>query len=353
MIGRAGLLLLTAGFAAGVGSCTQDVSLPPSRVSATPDASPDTGPIRDAASATCDEVDFRQENPQVILALDRSASMWQKYNGSGFTRLEETQAAIKGLFGTYHAAVHVGYVEFPSDCPSGGSGCCASPVISPGRETGVMIQRRWDCAAGTVCRESGGDAPASMALRNARERFMQLDTAISSRHVFLITDSEPTCQTRPGTECSQAIAEAGLLWGNEMAETDVYALSDDLAASSCLQSIAGVRVDSNNPSNFHLAPSPEVLSDQLDERLAALSRKACTFRLSSPLRPPDFLVVSTGDGTTSAIVPQDRTSGWDFEPDSVRRFTIHGQLCEALRTSQPVDITVQVCTPNRGKSRRE
>jgi hypothetical protein len=111
-------------------------------------------------------------------------------------------------------------------------------------------------------------------------------------------------------------------------------------------------VDSPNPTNFHLAANPETLAEQLDERLAALSRKACTFRLSSPLRPPDYLVVSTGDGTTSAIVPQDRTSGWDFETDSVRRFTFHGQLCEALRTSQGGDITVQVCTPNRGKSRR-
>ncbi len=350
MIARARLLLLTVGFAAGVVSCTQDVNLPPLRVTTAADAGPDAPAARDAA-AICEEVDFRQENPQVILALDRSASMWQKYNGSGYTRLEETQSTIKSLLATYHAAVHVGYVDFPSDCPSGTSGCCASSAIAPGRETSTMIQRRWDCAAGSVCRESGSDAPASMALRNARERFAQLDTAISSRHVFLITDSEPTCQLRPGMECGQAIAEAGMLWGNEMVETDVYALSDDLAGSSCLQSVAGVRVDSNNPSNFHLTTSPESLADQLEERLAALSRKACTFRLTSALRPPDYLVVSMGDGTSTAIVPQDRTSGWEFEPDSVRRFTFRGQLCEALRTSQTVDITVQVCTPNRGKSR--
>jgi hypothetical protein len=142
---------------------------------------------------------------------------------------------IKNLLSTYHAAVHVGYVEFPaSDCPNGSGGCCASSVITPGRDTAATIQKRWDCVAGSVCRESGGDAPASMALRAARERFIQLDTAISSRHVFLLTDSEPTCQARPGTECGQAIAEAGLLWGNETVETDVYALSDDwLPPAAC------------------------------------------------------------------------------------------------------------------------
>jgi hypothetical protein len=361
MITQARRTTIAAGLAIALGGCTQELPLP---AGASPPLGPsgmggasgvvDAGTRRDA-NAACEEVyDFRQENPQVVIALDRSASMWQKYGGSAFTRLEETQRALKSLLATYHAAVHIGYVEFPaSECPgAGGGNCCAGSVISPGRDTGGAIQRRWDCSPGAACSETGTDAPLSMALRNVRERFAMLDTAISSRHVFLLTDSEPACDSRPGMECSNSIAEAGLLWGNGMIETDVFALSDELKSNGCLQSVAGVRVDSANPTNFHVTGNAEALADQLDERLAALSRKACTFRLASALRPPDYLVVSLGDGTTNTIVPQDRSNGWDFEPESVRRFTFHGQLCEALRTSQVVDVDVQVCTPNRDNSRR-
>jgi hypothetical protein len=343
-----GLVLVAA-----LAGCTQDLPLPGS---VTPPSAPsgvvDAG--RDA-TASCEEIyDFRQENPQVVVALDRSASMWQKYNGSAFTRLEETQRTLRRLMATYHAAVHIGYVEFPaSECPAGSSAaCCASNVILPGRDTASAIQRRWDCTAGSACSEAESDAPASLALRNVRERFAMLDAAISSRHVFLLTDSEPACSGRQSMECSQSIAEAGLLWGNELVETEVYALADELRVNSCLQMVAGVRMDSANPSAFHMAVNPDTLTEQLEERLAALSRKACTFRLPSALRPPDYLVVSLGDGTTNMVVPQDRSNGWDFEPESVRRFTFHGPLCEALRTSQVEDVDVKVCTPERGKNRR-
>jgi hypothetical protein len=369
VIFAAGRLVAAGGVLVAVG-CTQDVKLPPEvtpppapgRVDAAPgpaSPAPDAGARRDAA-VTCEEVfDFRQENPQVVVALDRSASMWQKYGPSVTTRLEETQLTLDTLMTTYHDAVHLGYVEFPAaECPAAATpGCCASPVISPGRDTGDAIQRRWTCGtqAAAACTETNGDAPMSAALRSARDRFADLDQPISSRHVFLLTDSEPACGMRPGTECNQSITEAALLWGNENVETDVYVLAEELRASNCLQSIAGVRVDSNMPSpQYHVTPTATALLDAMDEKLATLSRKACTFRLSSPLRPPDYLVLSFGDGGSNMVVPRDplRSNGWEFEPDSVRRFTVYGPLCEALRTSQVPDVDVEICTPNRGNSRR-
>jgi Mg-chelatase subunit ChlD len=361
--------IVTAGGLLAAAGCTQDVKLPAEvtppppaavEVDASPGTSapmPDAGTRRDSA-VTCDEVfDFRQESPQVVVALDRSASMWQKYGSAVTTRLEDAQQALRTLMATYHDAVHMGYVDFPAaDCPAAATpGCCASQVISPGRDTGDAIQRRWSCGTQAACTETNGDAPMSAALRSARDRFADLDQPISSRHVFLLTDSEPTCGMRPGTECNQSITEAALLSGNENVETDVYVLAEELETSSCLQSIAGVRQDPNMPSpRYHVTPTPAALLEALDEKLATLSRKACTFRLSSPLRPPDFLVLYFGDGATNTVVPRDplRSNGWEFEPDSVRRLTVYGPLCEALRTSQVADVDVEICTPNRGNSRR-
>jgi hypothetical protein len=138
-------------------------------------------------------------------------------------------------------------------------------------------------------------------------------------------------------------------------ETDVFVLAEEAQSNSCLQSIAGVRLDSNGPSPYyHVAPTATVLLEQLEEKVAALSRKACTFRLASALRPPDSLVLSFGDGSTDMVVPHDplRSNGWEFEPDSVRRFTVYGPLCEALKTSQIADVDVEICTPDRGNARR-
>jgi hypothetical protein len=359
---QAQLALVLVGLGPAAAGCEKEIRLP-ADVTPVPDAAPpaaagnlDAAPRRDA-SVSCEEVSFRQENPQVIVALDRSASMWQKYGGSVLTRLEETQRTLKSLLMTYHDAVHVGYVEFPAaDCAAGAPpGCCASPVISPGRDAVDTIQRRWSCVGQTAsCSETEADAPVAAALRGARDRFADQDQPISSRHVFLLTDSEPACAARQGTECSQSITEAALLWGNETVETDVFVLSEEARANSCLQSIAGVRIDSNAPSPYyHVAPSPAVLLEQLEEKLAALSRKACTFRLPFGLRPPDSMVLSFGDGSTKMVVPHDplRSNGWEFEPDSVRRFTVYGPLCEALRTSQIADKNVEICTPNRNSRR--
>ena len=126
------------------------------------------------------------------------------------------------------------------------------------------------------------------------------------------------------------------------------------AIAACSRS-PGCGSISNAPSPyFHAAPTATALLEQLEEKLAALSRKACTFRLSSALRPPDSLVLYFGDGTSNMVVPHDplRSNGWEFEPDSVRRFTVYGPLCEALKTSQVADVDVEICTPNRGSSRR-
>jgi hypothetical protein len=350
--------VLLAGLGTGVVACVRDIALPPDVPTFDGGAPVVAGPGDASVPATCEEIyDFKQENPQVIVALDRSASMWQKYDGSAFTRLEETQRTLKALLATYHDAVHIGYVEFPAtDCATGSSaGCCASPVISPGEDTLEVIERRWRCDyQGATCQDYESDAPAAAALRNARQRFAGEDEPISSRYVFLLTDSEPSCGARPGTECGQSITETALLWGNETVTTDVFVLSEEAKASSCLKSIAGVRVDSSGPSPyFHSTPNPMALVAQLDEKLATLSQKACTFRLESPLRPPNFVSLYLADGTRNVPVPRDplRKDGWEFEEESLRRFTVHGPWCEALRTSQVRDVDVEICTPGRADGR--
>ena len=91
-------------------------------------------PVSDAGSPlSCRRTSsFNQENPQIILAVDRSASMMtEKPTGSTITRLAGLQQALVRLMRTYRPAIHFGYVEFPMSTCRDGSTCCAGSFLPP------------------------------------------------------------------------------------------------------------------------------------------------------------------------------------------------------------------------------
>ena len=134
------------------------------------------------------------QHPQVILALDRSASMQERPASGGSSRLQGVQARA----GDPDPAV-------PARCTSGTSSsrwptarrarCCASRVVTPGKETLSAIQRRWSCElrAGQLPEHHQGLAGGRGADGQPPRLRRPAATTFDQRHVFLLTDGEPSC----------------------------------------------------------------------------------------------------------------------------------------------------------------
>jgi hypothetical protein len=354
----AGLLALAFGLAA----CTQDIALPDvSSPDARPGGTRDGGrdlvivsPGRDAAvdgreagpdrappdaEERCEQRRVTFQHPRVILALDRSTSMQEKPAGSTVSRLHGVQHVLEALMKRYYRAVYFGYVEFPvADCPAGT--CCAGRVVTPARDTLGPIQRRWSCELEPAsCQSTTKDSPVAEALMGCRREFENGGSDFDQRHVFLITDGDPSCSASAmDDECVRAGQEAGRLVSQE-ATTTVFALSDTLQTSACLADLANIG-GSGAPV---FAPNNDVLKEKLEERVNPVAREACSFRLSTSLDPSEKLYIWL-NGTEVKRDPS-RTEGWEFDEVAPTKVTFYGSWCTKLSTSAVTGSYVESCRP--------
>jgi hypothetical protein len=288
--------------------------------------------------------------PQVMFALDRSASMWKKPDTATSTRLQSTQRVLKDLMYRYHDSLRFGYVEFPvKECAAGM--CCASAVVPPNSQSLSLIERMWSCSNGAPsCSETTDDSPIGQALAQSRRHFSSQSSSQSagpgSKHVVLMTDGEPTCSAiSDKSDCSLAINEVSAL--NMMKVfTHVVGLTEELRSSSCLESLATLgaqTVSGQTPGGHSIALDGDKLMEEVNKWLSGWSKEACMFRLPAIRESPIVKVKFR-----SATVPQDPShkEGWDYDaPDQPTRITLYGSWCERVRDHGDDEFSFLICTP--------
>lgn len=285
-------------------------------------------------SLTCNTVRLSadQENPRVVIALDRSLSMLQPVTPGGASRLQMVQKALSAAFKAFSPSVHFGYEEFPVQCSDGG--CCASEVVYPPSPNAVQaIEKRFRCEAEpSTCYKTASDSPSHLALHRCKEFFY-----ISARnergtppprYVLLITDDDPGCAATTST-CSRALDEIADL-GRVGVKTVVVGVSEELRTSGCLDRMAatGGAPREGSPSH-HLAPDETQLNQVLNEVLNKISIAACRFRFDAPVTSDRLMVSVAGQ-----LVRRDpaRQDGWEVDSGSGgQSVTIFGPACDRLR----------------------
>ena len=340
---------------AGLTACRQDVPLPV--VSAPLDASSresrprpseeedaavaDSGqPAAESDAGSCNggvrQVSFRQFHAQVILAVDRSASMGDKPAGASSSRWQMVQNVLRSLMRTYHQAVYFGYVEFPAlECRHGV--CCSGGFIPPSPSHGA-IERKWTCGQ-TTCPARSADSPAGFALYESRHHFETAEQSSGSRHVFLITDGEPSCGEGPNmAACDQATKEVAELVGQDI-RTTIFAMDPALKTSTCLSDLTAI----GSGGQLYTSADETALRDQLEAILSPLATESCSFRLREALLPPERLALRING--TSLLRDPSRKEGWEFDADDdMSHFTVYGSWCAKLRESEVYDIDAYVCS---------
>ena len=369
MLRRCRMASLGAGLVVmfGLAACTQDIALPevspvdtgvgssssrdggrdiqlvsPGKDAAVDNREPDGRSDRNTpdAEARCEGRSVRFQHPRVILALDRSSSMQERPASGGSSRLHGVQHVLESLIYRYSRAVYFGYVEFPiADCPVGT--CCASRVITPGKESLSTIQRRWACELQPAsCQSTTKDSPVAEALMASRRDFETGGSEFDQRHLFLMTDGEPSCSASAmDDQCNRSSQEVVRLKTDSNVDVTVFALSEALQTSACLTDLA----DRGGTTAPIVAATNEVLKEQLEAKLLPLAKDACSFRLNSSLGGNEYLEI----WLNGKFVKRDpaRMDGWDFEDGAPGKVTFHGYWCTQLSTSMVNSYWVDACRP--------
>jgi hypothetical protein len=373
---RAALVLL------GLGGCTQEVSLPV--VMAPAEGEPDAGKAprrKDAALAPGsdaeDPVDadepaptdppdggpdgsgrpdpdcrplpgpLVQLNPQVVIALDRSASMFRKPAGGGQPTIEWVRSGLRGLLGTYEGIIHIGYEEFPipAEAPECGGGiCCASDVlVAPMASPLSAMEARWSCGHDqpTWCAKTSSESPSYEALGRIRAKYRRDDDGSDvARYALLLVDHDPWCEGMTAKGACQATIDR--VWSmrttDPVIKTMVYGMSTTVADSLCLSEMAHrggmAREAGAFPSHF-VALDETSFVKQLGDQLANVARGACAFAV--PYFPSSHLLV-TLDGDP---IPRDEGNGWSWVTSRQIRF--NGSSCDRLLGATATAVSVQQC----------
>jgi hypothetical protein len=296
----AGLLGLGAGSCAGgvdpgrapgraVGLCDQQVALHTVRLSA---------------------------RPEVLLVVDRSASMAEPLPGGRASKWDAMQESLSTLVRDRAAEVDFGLALFPRDDSCG----AGEVVVSPAAGTLGAIEE----ALGAV--EPAGETPTHVTLAAARARLGARAAAPGGRFVLLATDGEPTCSSDRDTV--RAIEELGadgirtyvLGYGSRAPE------ADDLARWA--RAGATDRAFS--------ADSAAELGGALQAIGQQLILPSCAYplvlgggkRASLRIRFGDRAVAAGGDG-------------WSFDAAG-GTLVFHGAACAALRAGEVSSIEIDV-----------
>ena len=347
--------------------CTQEIVLPISPAAADEpfDASPlrrrdtlapspdanEEDPIPDAALPSADaaipacralEHPVKQHHPKLIVALDRSASMFRKTGGAAQAPIQWVQDSLRSFMETYTDVIYFGYEEFPIspkavEC---GQSCCASKVM-PAPVSVADIDGRWSCAGQPAwCKDTFSESPSYDALGRITDYYYGLaDDVPGPRYVLLLTDHDPWC---PGVTaakaCQRTIEQTSMLRRLfPYVKTLVFGLSDLVSGSLCLSEVAhhgGLARDPNKFPSHYVALNAADFTKQLGEQLALMARDVCTFSV-------DQYVKSLAVSLDGVPVPHDGMDGWEWVSDY--RFQLNGRACDTMLTSTSVAIDVQQC----------
>jgi hypothetical protein len=325
--------LISASTEADAAPEPEEDAAPPADRRVTPDvvAPPrDTGP-----EARCSEFtqNVRMDAlvPQVIIALDRSFSMFQHKAGKSWWVW--VKQALLDYMRNNDGAVEFGYEEFPGrqNCdPS--TGCCASRVlVQPYLNSHGQIEHEWRCDS-PGCYETTLESPSGDALGRIRSFYdVQRDPAMD-RFVLLITDGEPTCSANMD-ECNEVGRQAGRMFTLGGIKTMVLGLGEETKASHCLED-AAVMGQTRQPGamDFPWVGDPAQLGEQLEKVMAPVEERTCRFILREEVKDRDKLVVMANFRPLQRD-PM-RKEGWEFDPGGGPEIQIFGSVCKKLKCAE-------------------
>jgi len=306
-------------------------------------ASDDVGGTVEENNCGLQYFDVERRPADVLLVLDRSASMQDApdEDGSTASKWDLTVPALNQVILETNTAVAWGMKTFPDGQDTD---ACSDETISdtihvpiaPGN-AGVVVQ------AIDATDPEGDGTPTGDAIRSAVRYLGGLQTP-NRKFILLATDGEPSCSpSGEGGEDARPYAISGVE-ESFAAGIPVFVVgvsTNDDSATEALNAMAlagGVGRSDPNPlaTRYFLANTRAELVSSLQAITGEIA--TCLFPLSARPPVPDNIAVKV-DGT---LVPRDpaRADGWEYTSDALAEVEVHGSWCDQIKGAAASDVQV-------------
>lgn len=323
------------------GSSTDGSSTPPSGTGTTGVivATTGQGGGSDVLNGECDQVTFQTKRrpTEILLLLDRSASMVEHEIASGVTRWQGVVEAVKAAVSATNGSVDWGLKLFPE---SSGNECELSSVtsavdvpIAPANASAVN-------GAIDVTVADGDGTPTGDAVKQATA-YLAAEATDGQKFILLATDGQPSCSDLSGSDPKDggdardwAVSQVTVAAGQGY-PTFVLGVLDPDPSDSTLETLNSMAKAGGRPTGdvnplakaFYLATTPEALTQALAEITGEVA--SCEFPFDkAPPDPTNIAVKVNGEK-----VPQDatRTDGWEYTDDTHRGVEMYGSWCQQIQ----------------------
>lgn len=287
--------------------------------------------------------------PDLLVVLDRSASMAPDGNDQKSDRWQGSVDAVEQVTSAFDDRVHFGLMTFPGQQQQGGGGrggrgdVCAPGVtnVQIGANTGDDIKGALDAM------DPGGYTPTAATLQEALKLLGTTtisDQAVASpKYVLLVTDGDPNCSSgangptsadpvarQQSIDAIKALTNVGVqtyVVGYQTGSTAFASTLDQMAVAGGTGQTKHISVASGGD----LTKTFETIADR------AIS---CSYQLDAPVDDPSFVLISVAKKSRSY---QNAADGWTLSADK-RTITLLGTACEQLRAGSAFSVQI-VCEP--------
>lgn len=276
-------------------------------------------PETDPASCPNVEVSFTSVVPTVVLLLDQSGSMTEKFGKT--TRWQAMRTALmdptRGVVKALDGKVRFGMALYTSKNGFAGGAC---PLLT---EVEVGLGTYASLAAKLAAAEPVNDTPTGESLAKVATSLAALDVP-GPKYILLATDGEPDTCAEPNPQNGQAVAVAAAKAAKEKGVGTFVVSVGSEVSDKHLQDMANAGAGVSSGATFYKANDPAALEAALATITAGV--RSCTFTLDAKVTDATRGVV-TLDGESLAMNGAD---GWKLV--SPTQIELQGAACTKVKT---------------------
>ncbi|MFZ5892990.1 MAG: vWA domain-containing protein [Myxococcota bacterium] len=298
-----------------------------------------------AGTPSCGVQSFKRERKpaEVILVLDRSASMKDPPAGGSMQKWDIVEPAVTGIIRTTNASISWGLKLYPE---SQDTDSCAPETIVPLIHVPIASNNATAVISAINATDPEGDGtPTGDAIKFATAHLKSRSNT-NPKYILLATDGDPSCPSGDAATTYAVTAITDAL----TAGFPTFVIGVDTSKTGSIQrlnqmAIAGGRPRPTTATDtvaFYLASTQAALTSALQTITGEVA--SCVFELDPPPPVPDNIAVDFS-GQRTARDPS-RQNGWEYTNAAHTQLEVYGTWCQRIKNEAMNQVEIKYGCPN-------
>lgn len=319
---------------------------------------PDAGDMQGAGGEQCgvQQFDLERRAPQVLLLLDRSASMQDPPDeeAGGAPKWDHIVPALLEVIASTRTTVSWALKVFPEgqgdECVEGSVTDAVPVAFGEGDDVSVLQAKADEVLAAVMATADEGNGTPTGDAVAASAAYLSTLTSTNRKFILLATDGEPSCAgTTEGQEEARPYATDAVTAAHEQGfDTFVVGVAttkeNAQIALNDMATAGGQPLPNTNPlaTKFYLGNNQAELAAALNAITVVVAD--CQFPLTTLAPDPYNVRVSV----STEKVPPDVTSqnGWNYTDDTKGVIEVYGPWCDQIKSSGASSVNIVYGCPD-------